>query len=650
MKYLAAFAACMGAAGPDDLPEAWRSEWQNPPAEMRPLPILHGVPADRATPQGMAALKDAGMGGIVCNVAFQDYLKSEAHWATLVKAVESCRQLGMVVWIYDEDGYPSAAAGGRVLERNRAFEAQVLAFDRNRPDPFFLRPAYEFTHASNNYYASRRCPNLLEAEAVKSFIDLTHGEYRRRLGGHFGTTVKAFFTDEPSLMAVHLGQLPESVRKTVRVADPVDEKAVILPTVPWCADLPEQYRKRYKEDLLAVRRNLFEGMSEADRAVRRRFWALVTDLVAERYFGQIQDWCRANKVASSGHGLWEENVLHHVPLYGNLLQSLLRMDVPGLDLLTSDPMAAVGDGWVTAGLPASAAVFNGGRRVMTEVSDFAQTMAGKGAASLEMMQATAAWQAALGVTEFTSYYGTLGQILKDPPPPGAEVGPAYGRYVGRLNAILREARLEPEVLLYYPIHDLWAEYLPVADRLSLENQSPRARQIVRSFLGTGRKLTTAQVSLAVADHELLAKAEVRDGAAWLVGRRFGALVLPAGVELPGPAAAAARKLQEAGGIVMQDGDAARPLELARLAAASPTGHLDPASGTVIVGRFRREGRRILAVVNVGTQPYAGRLRVEEGAWRAADPATGEVSPRKAGADGRLEVSLPGRSATLLIGP
>jgi len=145
------------------------------------------------------------------------------------------------------------------------------------------------------------------------------------------------------------------------------------------------------------------------------------------------------------------------------------------------------------------------------------------------------------------------------------------------------------------------------------------------------------------------KAEVRDGAAWLAGRRFGALVLPAGAELPGPAAELARKLREAGGIVMQDGDPARPFDPARLAAASPVGHLDPACGTVIVGRFRRDGRRVLAVVNVGTQPYTGRLRVEGESWRAADPATGRVEERKV-SEGRLELSLPARAAVLLVGP
>ena len=639
----------LAAAWTTDLPEAWREAWRDPPAELRPLPILHGIPSGRASPEALRTLRDAGMGGVVCNVAFQNYLRSEAHWATLVRAVQSCRELGLVAWIYDEEGYPSGAAGGRVLERDRTCEAQVLACGRNRPDPFFLRPAYEFTHASNNYHASRRYPNLLEPAAVRGFVEATHEEYGRRLGAHLGTTVRAFFTDEPSLMAVHLGQLPEEVRRKVRVIDPPDPQAVILPTVPWCADLPEQYRRRHGEDLAAVRRSLFEGTAEADRAVRRRFWALVADLLAERYFGRIRDWCRAHRVASSGHCLWEENVLHHVPLYGNLLKSLMRMDIPGMDMLSSDPAAVLGNGWLTAALPASAAIFNGGRRVMTEVSDFTQVMGGQGPATPEMMRATAAWQAALGVTEFTTYYGVLGRILSNPPAGAEETGREYGRYVGRLNAILREARLEPDVLLYYPIRDLWSEYLPVADRLTLENQSPRARQVVRSFLGLGRRMTAGQVSFAVADHEVLAGAEVRGGAAWLAGRRFGALVLPAGAELPEEGAAVAAKLREAGGIVMQDGDPARPFDPERLAAAFPRGHLEPRSGTVLVGRFRREGRPILAVVNVGKDPYRGRIRVGAGAWQAADPASGRVE-ELGPAEGLVELVLLPRSASVLVGP
>ena len=87
--------------------------------------------------------------------------------------------------------------------------------------------------------------------------------------------------------------------------------------------------------------------------------ALVADLVSDRYFGQIQRWCKSAKVASSGHTLSEESLLHHGPQDGNKLKCLARMDIPGEDMLTSNPDVAIDSGWMTVAMPASAAVLTG---------------------------------------------------------------------------------------------------------------------------------------------------------------------------------------------------------------------------------------------------------------------------------------------------
>lgn len=248
-----------------DWPAGWTAAWSAPGAELRPLQILHGVPKGQANPAAMAALKELGLGGIVCNVAFNDYLVSEPNWATLVKAIEACHEVGLLAWIYDEKGYPSGSAGGLVLKENPVLEALALAYDPSRPDPFMIRPSYEHTHASNNFHAARRYINLLDGAAVSTFIDKTHRAYWQRIKRHFGATIPAVFTDEPSLMAVNIGQLGEEIRKKVHVDDPVDPGVQPLPSVPWVADLPDQYRKRYGEDLMVVRLSLFTGDAEADR-------------------------------------------------------------------------------------------------------------------------------------------------------------------------------------------------------------------------------------------------------------------------------------------------------------------------------------------------------------------------------------------------
>jgi hypothetical protein len=640
------FASLALAAAPaPDLPAAWRDAWSSPSAEYRPLQIVHGVADAHATSAAMQTMKDTGLGGIVCNVNFKDYLRSDANWQILVRAVEACQATGLRVWIYDEEGYPSASAGGRVLEQNPALEAQVLALDPSQPDGFLIRRAYEYTHASNNVYGKRRYPNLIDPAATQTFLNVTHQAYWQRLEKRFGTTLEAFFTDEPSLMTVHLGPLD------ARVIDPVDPNAKLLATVPWTSDLPQLYRQRYGQDLLTVRQSLFAGNTSADRQIRRQFWSLIADLMADRYFGQIQTWCTQHHVASSGHPLWEEYVLHHVPLYGNMLKSLMRMDIPGLDMLSSDPMTVVqGQGWLTATLPLSAALFNGGRKVMTEVSDYSQ----QGKSDLPSMQATAAWQAAMGVTEFTLYYGSIGRILDNKPDQNQiqyrDKYRAYCDFVARLNALLRPAKPAPTVLLYYPIYDLWAEYLPVAAKLSLESQSPRAQQILQSFWNTGRHLLTSQIPFALVDHELLASAQLRDGALWIRNQKFDAVVLPADVELPAQANALLQRFESAGGKVLRYTDPAKPLNLAPLINLPSQTRIDPASDHIVLGRFLRDNRPLLILVNVGADPYTGRVNLTPGPWSLANPSTGEIRPLITPPSGAPTLPLPARSAAILIGP
>lgn len=635
----AASSAAEPAPGGDAIvPAAWLPAWNDPPAADRPLQIVHGVPPARASVEGMKYYRDLGLGGIVCNVAFDKYLQSEAHWKTLVAAVEACHTLGMVVWLYDEEGYPSGAAGGLVLQANHAFEARELAYDPSRKDPFLLRPAYEHTHASNNYHAARRYANLIDAGAVQCFIEKTHDAYWQRLQKHFGGTVQAFFTDEPSLMAVNLGQLPEHIRAKVRVADPLDPGVKALPCVPWCDDLPGLYRERYHDDLLARRKGLFEGDSPEDRQVRRQFWQLIADLTADRYFGSLQEWCEAHKVASSGHCLWEEEILHHVPLVGNCLKSLCRMDIPGLDVLSSDPQAVVHSGWLTAGLPGSAALLAGRRRVMTEVSDFSQKMGGSGPVGLAEMQATAAWQAAWGVTDFTLYYQPGDRTPDD--------YRAYGRYVGRLNAVLKPAAWTPRVLLYYPVYDLWSEYKPVAGPLRIGSQSPKAQRIVGSFMRLGQTLQRNQVPFAVVDHERVGR--VNDPA-----RPFRAIVIPEDCELPGEAAAAVDKFRQSGGAVLQDGPDEKRLSYRVLVERlKPEFRIEPAAERICLGAFSRDGRHVLLVVNVGRESYDGRLVVAPSipakGWQMTAPADGRIVPAPPDASGAIALQLAPREAVLLI--
>ena len=576
------------------IPDSWQAEWNSPSAAMRPLQIIHGGVANYDTPEKMAYFKDkCGLGGIVCNVGSDNYLYHDAVWKSFVDAVRSAKSLGLRVWIYDEDGYPSPEAGGVVLRGHPELECMALVYDKDRADePFDIRPAYEFTHAANNYAAARRYPNPLHPDMTQRFLEVTHQQYRDRLGKELFEYVEAFFTDEPSLNAVNIGQIPEEVRKNVRVDDPLDPDIKPLPMVPWCDDLPERFREKYGDDLMPLRKSLFEGDSESDKLVRQRFWTLVGELNCDRFYGQIQQWCADNgssvptpelpdlplRIAASGHTLHEEPTHAHVPLDGNKMEVLMRMDVPGLDMLASNPKHAFWGAWRAAAFPASAAFWTNRRLVMTEVSDFSEKMGGSGPADLETMCAAAAWQAAMGVTEFTLYYG-----IKDR---DEETHKQYCEYVGRLNAILRDAKPVYDVVLHYPIAELQAEYLPHAEPLDLRKQSPRTQELVASFEQSGQRLIQHQIPFVISD---------KKPGTGVVHKFFVESVNDV------------QKLSAAG--------------LPKIA---------PDNSWIMLGRFQRDGRDIFLLLNAGDEVYDGLLSLSSEAgprtWSELDPATGVIKP------------------------
>ena len=87
--------------------------------------------ADEATKRAcvaarLARLKALGFGGVVINVDFDRYLEDEAAWERFLFAFDEAVALGLRVWIYDEQYYPSGLAGGLVLRDHPEWEAQAL--------------------------------------------------------------------------------------------------------------------------------------------------------------------------------------------------------------------------------------------------------------------------------------------------------------------------------------------------------------------------------------------------------------------------------------------------------------------------------------------------------------------------------------------
>jgi len=448
----------------------------------------------------LARLRDLGAGGIVVNVGYDDYLDNDEAWQRFVTGVRAAAELGLRVWIYDEDGYPSGAAGGKVLRghpeleaiglkkltiANPKFplsvavpepratlyalaglkpdgsrfwlplaagttEATVSSGDYEAVEAYFVAPLYEGTHAVLNIAAARRYPNLLDRRAVSRFLKLTYVRYFDRLPEDLRPHVEAFFPDEPSLMAF---ALPMVERDPFLELDPVNWELPLFPSVPWSAELELEFLSDHRYALRPHVDALFSGSTEAARKVRRDFWETVSRVYAANFAAQAEQVCDALGMELSGHFLAEETIAQHVALHGDLLRALQHLHRPGLDLLTCN-LELFPNHIITHKVAQSAAFLASRCRVMSETSDYKERYGGeRKGAPLRDILCTIALQYLLGVCDFCIYFDWRAM-------PADEYQAVCG-FIRRLLALGREARYQPEAGLYFPIEQIWEHYTPV---------------------------------------------------------------------------------------------------------------------------------------------------------------------------------------------
>ena len=106
-----------------------------PNTQNLPLKIIHNFPYPANAPLDekksvvtsyLLDIKSRGFGGIVSNVCTRNYTKDPTEWEVFAFVADECERLGLRLWIYDEDGYPSGAAGGLTIAENPDFEATAV--------------------------------------------------------------------------------------------------------------------------------------------------------------------------------------------------------------------------------------------------------------------------------------------------------------------------------------------------------------------------------------------------------------------------------------------------------------------------------------------------------------------------------------------
>jgi hypothetical protein len=112
-------------------------EFKNPPAVFRGAPFWawnNKLDADELCRQ-IECFKKMGFGGFHMHVRTglaTEYLSDE-YMRIVAACVEKARAEGMLAYLYDEDRWPSGAAGGLVT-KNHAFRQRALLLTRHKKD------------------------------------------------------------------------------------------------------------------------------------------------------------------------------------------------------------------------------------------------------------------------------------------------------------------------------------------------------------------------------------------------------------------------------------------------------------------------------------------------------------------------------------
>lgn len=603
MKLVSCFAATMmtaalaAAADINSITEL-KARFANPGSEYStaPLMVWNGEVTEAAIDKQLTDYKAQGVEAFFIHPRpglITEYLSD--RWIELVRhTVEKGRALGMKVYFYDENSYPSGFAGGHVNDQMPESYNQgaglVPKAMAQAPEPgrckVLLRKSggayvdvtgkvaagasgdftcYEVAHFERRaWHGGFSYVDIIKPGVTGKFIEITMGAYEKAARKDFGGLVPGIFTDEPNIQ-------PPGGASAMR----------------WTPDLFEQFQKRWGYDLRPQLPSLYEDTGDF-RRVRHNYRTLLLELFIERWSKPWAAYAKSHNLPWTGH-YWEHGWPNPVHGPDNMAMYAWH-DIPGIDMLFNqfDEGVNAQFGNVRAVKELSSVANQMGRR-----RTLSETYGGAGwELRFEDMKRLGDWQAVLGVNlqdQHLSHQTLLGSRKHDYPQSftyHTPWWPQYGllaRYFNRLSMALATGEQVNRVLVIEPTTSAWMH-------ASLPKPSPGMMEIGKSFQAVVTDLEYAQVEFDLGSENIMRDHGEAVKGGLRVGKRvYDLVVLPPGTE--GLDSATARLIQayvRNGGKVISMVeppawiDGAVSSEMAALAAANPSQWLRPASFDAVV--------------------------------------------------------------------
>ncbi len=478
----------------------------------------------------VGVLAEMGLGGFFMHARTglaTEYMGRE--WLELVEACTSeAKRLGLESWLYDEDRWPSGAAGGlatksekfrmrylrgEILSGKQAaggnFAAQVGRFAvRNdglnltsyrvlSPRDSRLDPGEKlmiFTKEivqPHSFFNGGTYLNTLDEAAVGEFLRVTHERYLKACGQEFGQTIPGIFTDEPH----HGFVMCETPRGWLY---PPNSGWV----TPWAEVFSELFQKEFGYDLCEKLPELFLRLNGENLSpVKWKYMELLHRRFLECWARPIFDWCREHNLRNTGHLLAEDLPGDQSITCGSVLRYYELMETPGMDQLLLGNRSF----WMAKQVASSARQF-GRTGMLSELYGVTGWQL-----DFDGHKEIGDWQAFLGINlrcHHLAWYSMAGEAKRDFPASIFFQSAWYREYrtvedyFARVHLLMQEGSAVCDILVLHPVESVWAQ-VHAGWATFIKNQSPDLAPIDRTFASVFRWIIGAQLDFDYGDEEQL---------------------------------------------------------------------------------------------------------------------------------------------------
>lgn len=294
----------------------------------------------------LSEFKENGFGGVFVHPRYgmiTEYLSDD--WFNLYAyTIQQGEKLGLDIWLYDENAYPSGFAGGllpsqmpesynqgqglkpfvmKVLPEDYADYFVILSVGKDdcqditssaasylkKEGHYILyKKTYypENTQPSRAWYAGFSYTDLLLPGVTEKFIEITMSGYEKHFNSRFGKSIKGIFSDEINIRSSG--------------------------GFRWTPDLFDTFEKQYGYDLRPNMPSLHLQLGNWKK-VRYDYSKLLLNLFVDRWAKPWYEYCSKNNLTWTGH-YWEQSWpgIDQVP--DNMAMNAWQQ-MPGIDMLSN---------------------------------------------------------------------------------------------------------------------------------------------------------------------------------------------------------------------------------------------------------------------------------------------------------------------------